>query len=89
MLCTCVTEEKGCELYEYKWYKTLRRWGQTNLTEIDPEICGIGWWKEFWKKIDTQGPVKITFKLDDFTLYRLLQRKMMVRQSSQARAIPM
>lgn len=50
-----------------KWYKTLRRWGQTNLTEIDPEICDIGWWKEFWKKTDTQGPAKITFKLDDFT----------------------
>ena len=29
--------------------------GQTNLTEIDPEICDIGWWKEFWKKTDTQG----------------------------------
>ena len=38
-----------------KWYKTVRRWGQTNLTEIDPEICDIGWWKEFWKKTDTQG----------------------------------
>jgi len=24
-----------------KWYKTLRRWGQTNLTEFDPEICDI------------------------------------------------
>ncbi len=38
-----------------KWYEDARRWGQTNLTEIDPEICDIDFWKEFWKKTDTQA----------------------------------
>lgn len=30
---------------EQKWYETTHRWCQTNLTEIDTEICDIGFWK--------------------------------------------
>ena len=38
-----------------KWYEKTRRWGQVNLSEIDPEICDLGFWQEFWKKTGTQG----------------------------------
>ncbi|MDR0451352.1 MAG: hypothetical protein LBH26_08825 [Treponema sp.] len=38
-----------------KWYERVFRYGQTNLTEIDPEICDLGFWREFWKKTGTQG----------------------------------
>lgn len=38
-----------------KWYEKFHRFGQTNLTEIDPEVCDLGFWKEFWKKTGTQA----------------------------------
>ena len=37
------------------WYQTTYRWLQTNLTEIDPVCCDVGWWKEYWKKNKIQG----------------------------------
>ena len=33
------------DMAEQKWYETTHRWCQTNLTEIDAEICDIGFWK--------------------------------------------
>ncbi|MDR1374776.1 MAG: beta-galactosidase [Treponema sp.] len=38
-----------------KWYERVFRYGQTNLTEIDPEICDLGFWREYWRKTGTQG----------------------------------
>ena len=38
-----------------KWYEKARRYGQTNLTEIDPDVCDISFWREFWKKSYTQA----------------------------------
>ena len=38
-----------------KWYQRVRRYGQTNLTEIDPEVIDLGFWQEFWKKSGTQA----------------------------------
>ena len=33
----------------------MTRVGQINLTEIDPEVCDIGFWPEYWKKSETLG----------------------------------
>jgi hypothetical protein len=38
-----------------KWYEKANRYGQVNLTEIDPEVCDISFWREFWKKSHTQA----------------------------------
>jgi hypothetical protein len=38
-----------------KWYERVLRYGQTNLTEIDPEVCDLGFWREYWEKTGTQG----------------------------------
>ena len=37
------------------WYETTFRWGQTNLTEDDPALCDLDFWKEQWKKTRVQG----------------------------------
>ena len=37
------------------WYKKTFRWGQTNITEIDPTRYDIGWWRNHWKETQIQG----------------------------------
>lgn len=39
------------------WYRTTYRWGQTNITEIDPTRYDVGWWREQWKRTHTQGVI--------------------------------
>ena len=39
------------------WFRRVTRWGQTNITEIDPAHYDIRWWREFWKKTETQGVI--------------------------------
>ncbi len=39
------------------WYKRITRWGQTNITEKDPVIYDIGWWRNHWKNTHTQGVI--------------------------------
>src|SRR2546421_688297 len=39
------------------WYRRARRWGQTNITEKDPVRYDIGWWREYWKKTQTEGVI--------------------------------
>ncbi len=39
------------------WYRRVTRWGQTNITEKDPIIYDIGWWRNHWKITQTQGVV--------------------------------
>ena len=39
------------------WYRNITRWGQINITEIDPTQYDIPWWREFWKESETQGVV--------------------------------
>ena len=39
------------------WYERVHRWGQTNLTEVDPRECDIGFWRSHWRKTGTQGIV--------------------------------
>lgn len=37
------------------WYRRTLRWGQTNITEVDPQRYDIGWWRKQWKRTCTQG----------------------------------
>jgi hypothetical protein len=39
------------------WYNRVVRWGQTNISEKDPEHYDIGWWRNHWKNTDTQGVI--------------------------------
>lgn len=39
------------------WYRRTLRWGQTNITEIDPARYDIQWWRKHWKRTQTQGIV--------------------------------
>ena len=42
---------------EVPWFRRITRWGQTNITEKDPIIYDIDWWRNHWKKTQTQGVV--------------------------------
>ncbi len=37
------------------WYRRARRWGQTNITEIDPARYDIPWWRTQWQRTRVQG----------------------------------
>ncbi|MEM7126427.1 MAG: alpha-amylase family protein [Chloroflexota bacterium] len=39
------------------WYQRARRWGQTNITEIDPTRYDIDWWRSYWKRVRVQGVI--------------------------------
>jgi hypothetical protein len=39
------------------WYRRTLRWGQTNITEIDPTRYDITWWRKQWKRTHTQGVI--------------------------------
>ncbi len=39
------------------WYRRVYRWGQTNITEIDPSRYDIEWWREHWRRTRVQGVV--------------------------------
>jgi hypothetical protein len=40
-----------------RWYERTLRWGQTNLTEIDPGRIDIDWWRAHWQRTRIQGVV--------------------------------
>ena len=39
------------------WYETTRRWGQTNLTEIDARDYDRAFWVEHWRRTLVQGVI--------------------------------
>ena len=39
------------------WYRRAVRWGQTNITELDPIRYDIAWWREHWKRTAVQGVI--------------------------------
>ena len=39
------------------WYRRTLCWGQTNITEMDPESYDIEWWRRYWKRTQTQGVI--------------------------------
>ncbi len=42
---------------EIPWYRITARWGQTNITETDPQHYDIGWWRKYWKDTAVQGVI--------------------------------
>jgi len=39
------------------WHRRCVRWGQTNLTEMDPRRFDLAWWRGHWKRTAVQGVV--------------------------------
>jgi hypothetical protein len=39
------------------WYRRCVRWGQTNITERDPDRYDIPWWRAYWKRTQVQGVI--------------------------------
>jgi hypothetical protein len=39
------------------WYRRVRRWGQTNITEADPARYDVAWWRDYWKRTQVQGVI--------------------------------
>jgi hypothetical protein len=39
------------------WFRRTLRWGQTNITEIDPTRYDVGWWRQHWRRTHTQGVI--------------------------------
>ncbi|HEX6971941.1 MAG TPA: beta-galactosidase [Limnochordia bacterium] len=39
------------------WYRRTYRWGQTNLTEIDPTRYDAEWWRAYWRRTRIQGVI--------------------------------
>lgn len=39
------------------WFRRALRWGQVNLTEIDPTRFDLGFWREYWRRTALQGVV--------------------------------
>jgi hypothetical protein len=42
---------------EIPWYRRVTRWGQTNITEKDPQQYDIAWWRKQWKRTQVQGVI--------------------------------
>jgi len=51
------SEKAGRMTDELPWYRRVTRWGQTNITEKDPVIYDIEWWRKHWKKTQIQGVI--------------------------------
>ena len=39
------------------WYRRTLRWGQTNIRETDPPEYDIAWWRQQWKRTQTQAVI--------------------------------
>ncbi len=39
------------------WYRRTLRWGQTNINELDPQRYDVAWWRQHWKRTQTQGVI--------------------------------
>jgi hypothetical protein len=39
------------------WYRKVTRWGQTNITEKDPQQYDIAWWRKQWKRTQVGGVI--------------------------------
>jgi hypothetical protein len=39
------------------WYLRTYRWGQTNITEIDPVQYDIAFWRDYWKRTEVEGVI--------------------------------
>jgi hypothetical protein len=39
------------------WYRRAVRWGQTNISELDPTRYDIDWWRGYWRRTRVQGVI--------------------------------
>jgi hypothetical protein len=39
------------------WYSRITRWGQTNISELDPARYDTDWWRRYWKRTEVQGVI--------------------------------
>jgi hypothetical protein len=39
------------------WYRRVHRWGQTNLSEQDPQSYDPVFWRAYWRRTKTQGVI--------------------------------
>jgi len=39
------------------WYRRACRWGQTNISEKDPQHYDVEWWRQHWRKTHVQGVI--------------------------------
>ncbi len=47
----------GLQLRPSPWYRHTLRWGQTNITERDPEHYDVSFWRAHWKRTRLQGVI--------------------------------
>jgi hypothetical protein len=55
--CAAVSSAPQFAAANAPWHRRVLRWGQTNITEIDPTRYDIGWWRQYWKRTRTQGVI--------------------------------
>ncbi|WP_212909463.1 beta-galactosidase [Streptomyces sp. TS71-3] len=48
---------EGQETGSAPWYRRVRRWAQTNLTEADPERYDAAWWRQHWRRTRIGGVI--------------------------------
>jgi hypothetical protein len=51
------SDEQGGAPDPLPWYRRALRWGQTNITEIDPPSYDIAWWRRYWRDTRVQGVI--------------------------------
>ncbi len=39
------------------WYRRACRWGQTNISEKDPQHYDVEWWRQHWRRTRIQGVI--------------------------------
>jgi hypothetical protein len=45
------------DLQHRPWYQAARRWGQTNITEVDPLHYDLSFWRQHWQRTRVQGVI--------------------------------
>jgi hypothetical protein len=53
----CFARSEAQRQSKTPWYRCVTRWGQTNITEIDPVQYDIGWWRQYWRRTQTEGVI--------------------------------
>jgi hypothetical protein len=49
--------DRKADVARAAWYRRTYRWGQTNITELDPARYDIARWRGYWKRTEIQGVI--------------------------------
>ena len=52
-----VAVNEAVTVIDVPWFKRVKRWGQINITLNTAANFDIAWWRDYWKKTETQGIV--------------------------------